>query len=120
MPVTHVKNSAEFTALLSTDKAVIVGKHCHDSVPSNVSLTPFCLAFVMMFRSDRLVSHLISDEFTNLVFLKVDVDECSEAAESAGITAMPTFHVYKAGKKVAEMMGANPAKLKELVANANN
>ncbi|KAJ3028393.1 UNVERIFIED_CONTAM: Cytoplasmic thioredoxin isoenzyme 2 [Siphonaria sp. JEL0065] len=56
-----------------------------------------------------------ADEFKNIVFLKVDVDEVPEAAESAGIRAMPTFHFYQNGKKIEEIVGANPAKLKDAI-----
>ncbi len=43
------------------------------------------------------------------------MDENEEVASSAGISAMPTFQVYKGGKKVDELMGANKDKLLELV-----
>ena len=47
--------------------------------------------------------------------LQVDVDENEETAQSAGISAMPTFQAYKGGKKVAECLGANRDKLEKLV-----
>ncbi|XP_062594811.1 uncharacterized protein LOC134256177 isoform X3 [Saccostrea cucullata] len=49
-------------------------------------------------------------------FVKVDVDENSDTAEACGISAMPTFHFYKNGQKVAEVVGADEGKIKELVA----
>ncbi|KAJ3103792.1 hypothetical protein HK100_004144 [Physocladia obscura] len=57
----------------------------------------------------------LSGGYANLVFLKVDVDEVPEAAEAAGIRAMPTFQFYQQGKKVDELVGANAAKLTELI-----
>merc|ERR1712045_415162 len=53
---------------------------------------------------------------TNVVFLKVDVDVNEEGAEAYNVTAMPTFVFIQNGVKVADLMGANEAKLKELVA----
>jgi len=53
---------------------------------------------------------------TNVVFLKVDVDVNEEGAEAYNVTAMPTFVFLQNGVKVADLMGANEAKLKELVA----
>ncbi|KAI9090537.1 thioredoxin [Phlyctochytrium arcticum] len=52
-----------------------------------------------------------SETYTSVVFLKVDVDEVPDVAEVAGVRAMPTFHVYKKGEKVSEVVGADPARL---------
>jgi len=51
----------------------------------------------------------------NVVFLKVDVDEAEDAAQEFNVSAMPTFIFMKSNAKVAELMGANADKLKELV-----
>ncbi|KAJ3249213.1 hypothetical protein HDU78_005353 [Chytriomyces hyalinus] len=61
----------------------------------------------------------LAEEFTNIVFIKVDVDEVPDAAEEAGISSMPTFQVYQDSKKVDEMIGANPAKLRGLLEKYN-
>merc|ERR1712057_63019 len=53
--------------------------------------------------------------FTDMLFVKVDVDECDSVAAKAGISAMPTFQVYKAGQKVDEIVGASPEKLEALI-----
>ncbi|KXZ42798.1 hypothetical protein GPECTOR_117g363 [Gonium pectorale] len=58
----------------------------------------------------------LSNENPTIVFLKVDVDENGAVAELAGVTAMPTFIVYKDGVKVDELLGASNDKLKALVA----
>ncbi|XP_055055772.2 thioredoxin b [Misgurnus anguillicaudatus] len=49
----------------------------------------------------------MSDEYTSVVFLKVDVDEAQEVASSCDIKCMPTFQFYKNGKKIHEFSGAN-------------
>jgi thioredoxin 1 len=46
---------------------------------------------------------------------QVDVDECGESAAAAGVEAMPTFMFYRQGKKVQQLMGADPAKLTQAV-----
>jgi len=51
-------------------------------------------------------------------FYKVDVDEQGEIAQEVGITAMPTFMLFKDGQKVSDLVGAQPQKLTDLVKNA--
>jgi len=46
-------------------------------------------------------------EYADVLFLKVDVDECEETAAACGISAMPTFKVYKDGKMVGDLQGAS-------------
>ncbi|XP_017320354.1 thioredoxin-like isoform X2 [Ictalurus punctatus] len=51
----------------------------------------------------------------NVVFLKVDVDDAQDVAQSCEIKCMPTFYFYKHGKKIDEFSGSNQMKLEELV-----
>jgi len=57
----------------------------------------------------------LSDEFDDVVFLKVDVDENPETAGKYSVSAMPTFVFIKGGVVEDRLMGANPAKLRELI-----
>jgi thioredoxin 1 len=64
----------------------------------------------------------MAEEYTGCVFIKVDVDENEETAESYGIQAMPTFKFFKNSESVVdgegkafEIRGANKAKLREAV-----
>jgi len=59
---------------------------------------------------------VMSNEMTDVVFLKVDVDENEEIATEYKVSAMPTFMFFKDGKKIDEFAGANENKLKELIA----
>ncbi|BFY99574.1 hypothetical protein BsWGS_02614 [Bradybaena similaris] len=56
-----------------------------------------------------------AEEFDDVIFLKVDVDENDETAEACGIQAMPTLHYYKGGMKVDEIVGANEEKIKDKI-----
>ncbi|KAI5463487.1 thioredoxin-like protein [Mariannaea sp. PMI_226] len=48
-------------------------------------------------------------------FVKFDVDELRDLAAELGIRAMPTFILYHGGKKVDELVGANPAGLLKMI-----
>jgi thioredoxin 1 len=48
-------------------------------------------------------------------FVKINVDAQRELAAQHGVSAMPTFLLFKDGKKVEEIRGADPRKLKGVV-----
>ncbi|EDQ84562.1 uncharacterized protein MONBRDRAFT_34641 [Monosiga brevicollis MX1] len=60
-----------------------------------------------------------AEEFTNVKCFKVDVDQASDVATELGISAMPTFHFFKDGEKVDELIGADVNKLKALFQKYN-
>lgn len=55
------------------------------------------------------------DEFSNVEFIKVDVDEVPDVAQEQGIRAMPTFKIFKNGEEVDEVVGADPNKLQQKI-----
>ncbi|CRG84249.1 thioredoxin, putative [Talaromyces islandicus] len=56
-----------------------------------------------------------SEEHTNIRFLKVDVDKMRQIASTYGITAMPTFIVFKDGQSVQTIRGANVPELQNAI-----
>lgn len=60
-------------------------------------------------------SQKLAYEYSDCIFLKVDVDELEDVASECGITAMPTFQCYRGGKKIDELVGANEDKLREMI-----
>ena len=59
-----------------------------------------------------------SEEFgSNVIFLKVDVDEAPELAEKFGVMSMPTFLFLKNGNVVDRFSGASVEKLKETISS---
>jgi thioredoxin 1 len=58
----------------------------------------------------------LAGKYPNAVFTKVDVDELADIASDQGIEAMPTFRIFKAGKQIFEMRGADPAGLSKACA----
>jgi thioredoxin 1 len=57
----------------------------------------------------------LSKTYTSIRFVKVDVDELDSVSSSAGVSAMPSFYVYRDGSVVDKMVGASKDKLEELV-----
>jgi len=53
----------------------------------------------------------LSKKYPNIVFLKVDVDQCKSTAEQYNVTAMPTFIFIKSKVVIAQIKGADPKKL---------
>ncbi|XP_034944341.1 thioredoxin-2-like [Chelonus insularis] len=56
-----------------------------------------------------------SNEFTDVIFYKVDVDEGETIATEYEIESMPTFIFFKNQKKIDSMIGASIEKLKTLL-----
>ena len=56
-----------------------------------------------------------SKKFLNVLFAKVDVDELKDVSSSEKVSAMPSFFVYKNGKKVDELVGASKDGLQKLI-----
>ena len=57
----------------------------------------------------------LCDEFTTVTFCKADVDVVRDVAKEAKITCMPTFILFRDGKEICRMKGANMTGLKKLV-----
>jgi len=57
----------------------------------------------------------LSESIADVMFVKVDVDENPDTAAKYSVSAMPTFIFIKGGEVVERLMGANPARLQELI-----
>lgn len=57
----------------------------------------------------------LASKYPKAVFLKVDVDKCAQTAESAGVSAMPTFVFYRSKTKIDSLRGADQNALEEKV-----
>src|SRR5690242_15514433 len=55
----------------------------------------------------------LAQNYTAVKFYKIDVDEASDIATRAGISAMPTFHFYKNGKLIDTVVGARLSSIKD-------
>jgi thioredoxin 1 len=57
----------------------------------------------------------LSDAISDVIFVKIDVDDNPDTAAKYQVSAMPTFLFIKAGEVVDRLMGASPARLQELI-----
>ena len=57
----------------------------------------------------------LADEYPAVDFLKIDVDDYADAAADDEISAMPTFKLYKGGKVLQTIVGADAATLENAV-----
>mmetsp|Transcript_44212 Transcript_44212/g.104053 ORF Transcript_44212/g.104053 Transcript_44212/m.104053 type:complete len:121 (-) Transcript_44212:73-435(-) len=56
-----------------------------------------------------------SNQYSDAVFVKVDVDKNKETSGKHGVKAMPTFMAFKNGQKIDELVGADPSKLEAMI-----
>ncbi|XP_070550906.1 thioredoxin-like protein 1 [Ptychodera flava] len=56
-----------------------------------------------------------SNKYTSAVFLKVDVDQCVQTAQSHNVRAMPTFMFFRNKALLDELRGADPQRLEEKI-----
>lgn len=61
----------------------------------------------------------LAKEYTNVVFVKVDVDVLEKTAEILKISAMPTFIAFHNGEVVNMLVGANKTKLRSMASELN-
>ena len=83
--------------------ALTLSKHNHRRCPPCKAIAPE-------------IEKLAKEHEGAVVFLKVDVDKAEDAAADNGISAMPTFILFKDEKKVDEVIGADLQKIKSLIA----
>lgn len=50
----------------------------------------------------------LSEEYKNIKFVKVNVDDCSELAQELGITSIPAVFFFKDAKVINSFVGFKP------------
>eukprot|EP00262_Sarcandra_glabra_P003155 TRINITY_DN13667_c0_g1_i1.p1 TRINITY_DN13667_c0_g1~~TRINITY_DN13667_c0_g1_i1.p1 ORF type:complete len:128 (+),score=27.32 TRINITY_DN13667_c0_g1_i1:10-393(+) len=54
-------------------------------------------------------------KFTDVSFVKIDVDELKEVAQTWEVQAMPTFVLFKQGKEIDKIVGAKKDELQKKI-----
>lgn len=57
----------------------------------------------------------LANKYANVVFLKVDVDKHSGISQKEGVSAMPTFILYKNNMKLTSVVGMDMQKVERLI-----
>lgn len=99
-----LKNMPELSELLNSGKPVAIDYYADWCGPCRMISPRF---------------EALSNQYTNVTFVKVNVDEAPDIAQSMQITAMPTFHFFKGGAQVKAVVGADPNALEVAVKMIN-
>ncbi|KAJ9299605.1 hypothetical protein DTO271G3_2489 [Paecilomyces variotii] len=99
----HISSKEQFSSLLSSSTIVVTDFYADWCGP--------CKAIAPMY--EQLANQLSRPN--RITFTKVNVDEQQEIAKAYGITAMPTFMIFKNARTVSTVRGADPNKLSEAV-----
>ncbi|KYF39796.1 putative thioredoxin [Toxoplasma gondii ARI] len=102
MPVHHVTTEAQFKSLIEENEMVLVDFYAVWCGPCR-QVAPLVEAM-----SEK-------PGYAKVKFVKIDVDELADVAEREEINAMPTFKLFKQGKAVDTVLGANAERVEEMV-----
>ncbi|KAJ6187473.1 hypothetical protein N7519_002381 [Penicillium mononematosum] len=103
MSVIEISSKEQFTSLLSSSRLVVADFYADWCGP--------CKAIAPAYNS--LATQLSRPNL--ITFTKINVDHQQELAQAYGVTAMPTFIVFKNGRVNQTVKGANPAQLNQIV-----
>lgn len=100
MPVQSVTSLSELQSIINSGKPVAIDFYAIWCGPCRMISPRF---------------EALSDKYSSVQFVKVDVDQAGEIAQAMQITAMPTFIMFKDGKKVDTIVGADATQLEAAI-----
>ena len=99
-----IENEAEFDSVLKENKSVFVDFYADWCGPCKM-LAP--------------IVEKLAGEFTDVTFIKVNVDDNPELARRFGIMSIPTLMAFKNGELAGQALGYMPeAKLAQVISTA--
>jgi len=99
----HIESPAQFNSLLSSSRIVVVDFYADWCGP--------CKAIAPVY--EQLSAQLSRPNI--ITFTKVNTDAQAQIAQGYGITAMPTFMIFKNGREVQKIRGARAQELSAAV-----
>ncbi|KAJ0167224.1 Thioredoxin-like protein 1 [Colletotrichum tanaceti] len=103
MSTVHIKSPTEFQTLLSSSRIVVADFYADWCGP--------CKAIAPLY--EQLSSSL--SRKNAVTFVKIDIEAHKEIAAAYNVTSLPTFMIFREGKTIEKVQGADPRKLQEVV-----
>ncbi|KAK4409889.1 Thioredoxin H2 [Sesamum angolense] len=126
-----------FSSMLSGDAAAAESNTDESSEPSRVIAFHSAQRWQLHFNSSKQLNKLmvvdfsatwcgpckfmepvfnnLAAKYTDVDFVKIDVDELSDVSREFGVQAMPTFLLLKQGKEVERVIGAKKDELEQKI-----
>jgi len=95
-----IKDYADFRKIIASGKYIVIDFWAHNCAP--------CRQIAPVFEKH-------CKKFPHAEFYKVNVDDHPKIADDAKISTMPTFVIFKDGKRRAQLKGADPSGLLTLL-----
>ncbi|CRK36092.1 hypothetical protein BN1723_008249 [Verticillium longisporum] len=111
MGVHNINSKADFYKAINGEEVTLAADNVLPS--KNVAILDCFATWCGPCKTIAPIYAQLSEKYTSVNFLKIDVDEVPDLSQELGIRAMPTFMVFKDGEKVEEIVGANPPALEK-------
>lgn len=99
MSVLHIDDLNEFNEKIKDNKTVVV----------------FSAGFCKPCKEIYPYIEEIAEKHTDITFIKVDIEECSEILEKYEIQSIPHFKFFKENKEIVTFSGANKQNITEAI-----
>ncbi|KAK0755493.1 hypothetical protein N5P37_011895 [Trichoderma harzianum] len=99
----HVTSKAQFDDLLSSSRIVVADFYADWCAPCK-QIAPLYASLAEQISRPNL-----------LTFVKIDNDANQDLAKEYGITALPTFLLFRSGQVIHKVQGANPTELRAVI-----
>lgn len=107
MPVRHVNSVNQFEQLISN--------HNSETFPFKVTIVDFTAGWCIPCQRIAPLFDQYSNEFKNVLFIKIDADQNTRIKKFAKVRAYPTFNVYQNGNLIDQMVGSDENVLRSLI-----